>query len=976
MKKTLWGVPVVAAGVSLLLAPLAVAAPDTSDTGADSDTAVEHPRGGETPEGFDWCSEFWPGHVKGSVIANLSVVDLETTYFGRKSYAEKNVKHPTEWALRNVHTGEVFRFDERYGGLANADEYGPNNYNLGYGASGKCDASKQRLKRLPYGKYVIELDDSIKAKGFVLAGFRLDSATRAADSKDTKWVAPRAGVNPTVDLTEERDFAAAVPSELPTNTYRRSFSIDIYLGRERPFDMRLLDTSNADEELGGSFLADISIKVSAAATSHGNSALRTYKDVENHFTAASPSLIDLNHKQVPKLNRYYFEFDSAAMQNKGYHFDRQRVEDVKYVAQAKDPKDYNAFDNYAPRNFNANNPYSGVRFVELEDAPEGRAIVEVMGPSYESDGNDVKLYVVNHGPLAELLKRAHGLIDENADAYKFASPSKKTALDEIVKQLDKDRAAWSGAENAQQIKARLDRLQGALDALDGENFKPVSVAVSLPDNADNTLHVGQTDSTVALKAVVAPETASQEVKWSSSDPQIATVDENTGKVTAVGAGNVTITATSKADESVSGNIELKVVKWDADAWTDAHGALQGKEHTFAYGTSIDSEALKNLVVDGNSLPEGAVVSTEPEVNTTPDSAAGRTQSVKVKVTFADGSTLASDQPVTVTIGSAAESLEPVFTSFEVNLGDELTSEALAGAVSLKGGVALPEGTKVGLADGSEFDSSKAGEHSISLVVTYPDGSTDTIEGAVIKVVDNSEAGAKTPQTEPITVTYGGDLPDLTDAITNKSELGATSYKVVEGSDIDTTKPGNYEATVEVTYSDGSKDTVKIPVVVKKASESFALETKPLVANKGELPEASSAVSNLASLPKGTVVAYKQTPDVAEPTEKPVSVIVVVTFPDGSSAEAETTLTINAVLPPVPSPEPSEPAPSSAPSEPVPSPQPSVTHTVANGHGVNEVGSDASRLPVTGAAVMPLSVLALASALAGGLLISLKRRRNN
>lgn len=75
------------------------------------------------------------------------------------------------------------------------------------------------------------------------------------------------------------------------------------------------------------------------------------------------------------------------------------------------------------------------------------------------------------------------------------------------------------------------------------------------DKTEGILNVG---NTVTIMATVAPEVATNPaVTWSSSDESVATVDE-TGKVTAVAAGNATITATSEDDNSVSANYELTV----------------------------------------------------------------------------------------------------------------------------------------------------------------------------------------------------------------------------------------------------------------------------------------------------------------------------------------------------------------------------------------------------------------------------------
>ncbi len=73
------------------------------------------------------------------------------------------------------------------------------------------------------------------------------------------------------------------------------------------------------------------------------------------------------------------------------------------------------------------------------------------------------------------------------------------------------------------------------------------------------LKVGES---VTLTATVAPENASEKgVTWSSSDPEIATVDPETGKVTAKKKGTCTITAKTKEEgSSVEGTCTIVVVE--------------------------------------------------------------------------------------------------------------------------------------------------------------------------------------------------------------------------------------------------------------------------------------------------------------------------------------------------------------------------------------------------------------------------------
>ncbi len=87
-----------------------------------------------------------------------------------------------------------------------------------------------------------------------------------------------------------------------------------------------------------------------------------------------------------------------------------------------------------------------------------------------------------------------------------------------------------------------------------EESVPLPESITLDQNSAE-LEAGDT---LVLTAEILPEEADQSVTWESSDPDVASVDEN-GTVTAISEGTATITATSDADESLSDSCVITVI---------------------------------------------------------------------------------------------------------------------------------------------------------------------------------------------------------------------------------------------------------------------------------------------------------------------------------------------------------------------------------------------------------------------------------
>lgn len=107
--------------------------------------------------------------------------------------------------------------------------------------------------------------------------------------------------------------------------------------------------------------------------------------------------------------------------------------------------------------------------------------------------------------------------------------------------------------------------------------QPAAESVSL-NKTELDMHIGDQD--VKLKASVMPEDADQAVTWTSSDPSVASVDEN-GWVKAVGEGTATITATVTSDPTLTATCEVTVSEWTVESLT-----LDVDEETIKVGEQL------------------------------------------------------------------------------------------------------------------------------------------------------------------------------------------------------------------------------------------------------------------------------------------------------------------------------------------------------------------------------------------------------
>ncbi len=312
-----------------------------------------------------------------------------------------------------------------------------------------------------------------------------------------------------------------------------------------------------------------------------------------------------------------------------------------------------------------------------------------------------------------------------------------------------------------------------------------------------------------------------------------------------------------------------VVKVPVKVGTDAEAMTPTVRPDF--GVALNGE-LNPTDVLNSDLPKDTQLSWKTPVDTTK---ADR-QTGELEVTYPDGSKEVVEVPVKV--GTDAEALTPIVRpDLEVALNGQLTLEQVLGSD-------LPKETQ--LSWKTTVDTTKAGHQTGELEVTYPDGSKDVVE---VPVKVGTDAEALTPTVRPtVEVALNGELNPTDVLSSDLPKETRLSWKT----SVDTTKAGHQTGELEVTYPDGSKEVVEVPVKVGTDAEALTptVRSDLEVALNGEL--APTDVLN-SELPKDTQLSWKTPVDTTKAGHQTGE--LEVTYSDGSKDMVK--VTVEVVEPP-------------------------------------------------------------------------------
>ena len=538
----------------------------------------------------------------------------------------------------------------------------------------------------------------------------------------------------------------------------------------------------------------------------------------------------------------------------------------------------------------------------------------------ELTGHDVAVPVSKDALKAEIDLNKDDAVKKSPAYAKEKDAAKKKAYDDALANAQK---VYDKKDATQpQVDEALDKLQQARLALSGK-AEDFTLAVTEAAKISKEPKVGESLTEQADKdAVKAKLTANGKALDNTYAVEYGAIADKDGKkvvpviVTRDGVSKtINVEVTKKAeeftlavkDETKPAKISKVPVVGESLTVEDqakvkekviANGEALKDTDTVTYGTITEKEGKKVVPVTVTRNGVSKTVEVPVEGNT----AATTTPTV-------DTAKL-SETPVKDSKVTKAEDVQKVKEAVKVPEGTQVTDKKL-----------LDEGKVVeGTDQTANGGANNTGKPVVKVEVTYADGSKDVVEVPV----EGTDAAKATPKVKeeitsgeiPVSVDPSkdkqvaeADKKAITDAVVvpegqpqPKDKQVKNDGAIVDGTGANT---GKKVVVVEVTYPDGSKDEIEVPVRKEKDADKATPKVKEEIAS-GEVPVSVDPAKDkkAAEADKKAITDAVEVPkDQPQPADKQVKndgaivegtganagkkvVVVEVTYPDGSKDEIE------------------------------------------------------------------------------------------